>query len=163
MNLLGLFAILPAVVLALDCHPEGPIVPKPRRLDRSSTFQQAVSGLTKVLDDAFGGKIKAGFDIQNTSVSIGIVSFDQAESDVPVWEYHHLSSANVNGTKSIGRHSQYLVGSISKAITVRVQILSERGPIATLTLTRTLSSCAAESILMTLSQSTSHLWRTKRL
>lgn len=107
-----------ATALALECHPEGPLVPRPRQLDKSATFQRALSSLTAILDAAFEGTIRAGFDTQNTSLSFGIVSFDQSQTDIPIWEYHHLSPENVNGTKSINRRSQYLIGSISKAITV---------------------------------------------
>ncbi|GAB1317986.1 Beta-lactamase-like protein 2 [Madurella fahalii] len=117
MQLFKVLAILEVVALTLGCHPEGPPVPRPRRLKQSTTFQQALSGLSKTLDNALAGKIKAGFDIHNISFSIGITSFDQPQSDPLVWEYHHLSPANVNGTKSIDKHSQYLIGSISKAIT----------------------------------------------
>ena len=41
-----------------------------------------------------------------------------------MWEYHHLSPNNVNGTKSLDRHSQYLVGSISKVLTDAVLLRS---------------------------------------
>ncbi|KAK0648029.1 beta-lactamase/transpeptidase-like protein [Cercophora newfieldiana] len=110
-------AILQVVGPALGCHPEGPPVPRPRNLKQSETLQDALSGLATTLDDALAGKIKAGFDIRNVSFSIGIASYDEPASDPLIWEYHHLSPSNFNGTKSIDRHSQYLIGSISKAIT----------------------------------------------
>ncbi|KAK4443048.1 beta-lactamase/transpeptidase-like protein [Podospora aff. communis PSN243] len=110
-------AILPAAVLALECHPEGPLVPRPHDLRSSDAFQAVLQNLTSILDSSFDGKIQAGFDTQNTSISIGIVSFSQPEPDVPVWEYHRLSAENVNGTRELSRHSQYLIGSVSKAIT----------------------------------------------
>jgi len=117
-TLLILGAAASAVVLG--CHTEGPTVPRPRKLKQSATFQHALSGLSKLLGDALAGTIRAGFDIHNISFSIGITSFDQPREDPLVWEYHHLSPANVNGTKAADRHSQYLVGSISKVITVCV-------------------------------------------
>ncbi|KAK4164768.1 beta-lactamase/transpeptidase-like protein [Cladorrhinum sp. PSN259] len=120
--------IMRAAALALECHPDGPLVPRPRQLEQSATFQEVLANLTTTLDAAFQGKIRAGFDTQNTSISIGIVSFDQAEADIPVWEYHHLSAENVNGTKSLDRHSQYLIGSISKAITDAIFLRSGVSP-----------------------------------
>lgn len=104
--------------MGMICRSDGPFVPRPRQLGKSPEFQRAASTLTKIFDDAFEGKIKAGFNIYNTSFSLGIVSFDQQQSDVPIWEYHRRSPATVNGTKSIDRQSQYMIGSISKAITV---------------------------------------------
>ena len=139
-------AILPTVALALECHPEGPLVPRPGNLKQSATFQRALSNLASTLNAAFEGEIRAGFDIQNTSLSIGVVSFDQPDSNVPVWEYHHLSSENVNGTKSIDRHSQYLVGSVSKAITDAILLhsgLSLEDPI-----TKYMPSLAAQESLI---------------
>lgn len=117
MRLFGFLAALTGISVALDCHPEGPLLPRPRQLAQSILFQEAMSDLSQSLDNAFVGKIKAGFDTGNLSVSIGVVSFDQLDAGVPVWEYHRLSPANVNGTKSIDRDSQYLIGSISKAVT----------------------------------------------
>jgi hypothetical protein len=119
MRMRSVLALLPVLELVLACHPEGPPVPRPRNLKQSKTLQDALSGISKIFDDALAGKINAGFDIHNISFSIGLTSHDQPPSDPLVWEYHHLSPSNVNGTKSIDRHSQYLIGSISKVITVR--------------------------------------------
>ncbi|KAK0610833.1 beta-lactamase/transpeptidase-like protein [Immersiella caudata] len=124
MLLFHILALLPALQLVLACHPEGPPVPRPRNLKQAKTLQDALSGLSKIFDDALAGKINAGFDIHNISFSIGITSHDQPLSDPLIWEYHHLSPSNFNGTKSIDRHSQYLVGSISKAITDTVLLRS---------------------------------------
>lgn len=151
---------MPATVLALECHPGGPLVPRPHRLQQSATFQKALANLTATIDAAFQGKIRAGFDTQNTSISIGIVSFDQAEAGIPVWEYHRLSAENVNGTQSINRHSQYLIGSISKAITV-CPVPASLALFVRLTHARMPSSCGAALALRTPSQSTSLLWWTK--
>lgn len=101
---------------ALECHPRGILVPKPRELKKSKTFQRALASLSSTLGNTFRGEIRAGFNTQNTSFSLGLVSFDQPDSSTPIWEYHHLSPANVQGTKRLDRHSQYLIGSITKAI-----------------------------------------------
>ena len=120
MKLLNALLILGAAASAVvqGCHTEGPTVPRPRKLKQSATFQHALTGLSKLFDDALAGTIRAGFDIHNISFSIGITSLDRPREDPLVWEYHHLSPANVNGTKAADRHSQYLIGSISKVITV---------------------------------------------
>jgi CubicO group peptidase (beta-lactamase class C family) len=114
--LLTLGAACIAAVQALECHPGGPLVPRPRQLDKFEAMQEALANLTSTLDKAFSGEIRAGFDVKNTSISMGLVSFDQIDPSVPVWEYHHLSPANVRGTKRIDRNSQYLIGSVTKAI-----------------------------------------------
>lgn len=103
-------------VPAMECHPGGPLVPRPRRIETLDTIRKALANITSTLDKAFSGEIRAGFDVKNTSVSLGLVSFDQADPSVPVWEYHRLSPANIRGTKRIDRHSQYLIGSVTKAI-----------------------------------------------
>jgi len=107
---------LPAVTALLECHSE-PVLPLPRNLGQSATFKAALDGLANKLDAAVRGEIKAGWDINNISLSIGIVGLDQDEPGLPVWEYHHLAKGNVNGTKNLDRHSQYLIGSVSKVIT----------------------------------------------
>jgi len=117
MQLLTILVIVP-VALGMICRSDGPFVPRPRQLGKSAEFQRAAASLTKIFDDAFAGKIRAGFNIHNTSFSLGIISFDQQQSNLPVYEYHRRSNASVNGTKSIDRESQYMIGSISKAITV---------------------------------------------
>jgi actin-related protein 6 len=70
--------------------------------------------LTSVFDQAVAGEIKAGWAVENTSFSLALVSFDQNDPGVPVWEYHHLAEGNVNGTKNLTRDSQYLIGSVTK-------------------------------------------------
>lgn len=114
---------LPAV-LAMECRPEGPIVPPPRNLKESAPFQRALANLTATLDSAFKGEIKSSLDAQNVSLSVALVGLDQTDASTPLWEYHHLGSGNVNGTKSLDRHSQYLVGSVSKVITDAVLLRS---------------------------------------
>lgn len=112
------------VALALECRPEGQIVPPPRNLKQSDTFQKALANLTATLDSAFKGEIRSSLDAQNVSLSIALVGLDQTDASTPLWEYHHLGSGNVNGTKSLDRHSQYLVGSVSKVITDAVLLRS---------------------------------------
>lgn len=101
---------------AFECHPQGPILPRPSHLAQSEIFQDAVKNLTESLEAAVTGKIKAGWDTRNVSLSIGIITRDQPDRRSPLWEYHHLASGNVNGTGSIDKNSQYLIGSISKVI-----------------------------------------------
>jgi CubicO group peptidase (beta-lactamase class C family) len=113
--------LLPSA-LALECRPKGVIFPRPRNLEQSETFQNALDALTTTLDAAFNGDIRAGWDIRNVSLSMALVGLDQTESSTPLWEYHHLASGNVNGTKSLNKHSQYLIGSVSKVITDAILI-----------------------------------------
>lgn len=103
---------------SLDCRPEGPVLPKPKltSLESSSIVAKAADNLSSILDKAIDGSIKAGWDTTNSSFSLALVSLDQEDAGVPLWEYHHLAEANTEGTKEIGRDSQYLIGSISKSI-----------------------------------------------
>ncbi|KAL6918364.1 hypothetical protein FSST1_009859 [Fusarium sambucinum] len=105
----------------LKCHPEGPILPKPTSLATSPIFKASAANLTKTLNAAVSGSINAGWEINNVSLSLAVVSRD---SDKPIWEYHHLASANTRGTKEINRDSQYLVGSISKVFTTYLLLKS---------------------------------------
>ncbi|GAB1319767.1 Beta-lactamase transpeptidase [Madurella fahalii] len=117
-------ATIQATAVALECHPQGPIVPRPFNLNASDTFRHALDNLTKTFDAAFTGDIKGGWDVRNVSMSIGLVSLDQDKPSVPIWEYHHLASGNVNGTKSLNRDSQYLIGSVSKVISDAILLRS---------------------------------------
>ncbi|KAH7309804.1 beta-lactamase/transpeptidase-like protein [Stachybotrys elegans] len=112
--LLGLWPVLcPA---SLVCRPEGPVLPRPSSLQASSVFKDAAANLSETLTAALDGTIKAGFPTQNLSFSVAIVSIDQPDPGTPLWEYHHLSSANTRGTRRLDRHSQYLIGSITKVL-----------------------------------------------
>lgn len=62
------------------------------------------------------GTLNSGFDVANTSFSLGIVSVD-SPGGLPIWYYHHRGPANTNGTTNITGDTQYLIGSISKLIT----------------------------------------------
>ncbi|KID78277.1 uncharacterized protein G6M90_00g040840 [Metarhizium brunneum] len=100
---------------ALNCRPEGPVLPKPK-LSGSPIFKSAGENLTKTLDDAVKGVIKAGWPVENVSFSLAVVSTDQESAGVPIWEYHHRAERNDRGVKNITRDSQYLIGSVSKVI-----------------------------------------------
>lgn len=117
----SLYAALAACPLlgraSLNCRPEGPVLPRPTNLVSSPTFVSAAAGLTSAFDAAISGSIKAGWAVENVSFSVAVVSIDQADPAVPIWEYHHLAAANPRGTKKANRDSQYLIGSISKMFT----------------------------------------------
>ena len=98
----------------LNCRPEGPVLPKPRSLSDSPIFQKAASSFTDTLDAAISASINAGWVVENVSFSLAVISADQQDPGVPVWEYHHLASGNSRGTKNLNRDSQYLIGSITK-------------------------------------------------
>lgn len=100
---------------ALNCRPEGPVLPKPK-LSGSPILESAGENLTKTLDDAVKGVIKAGWPVENVSFSLAVVSTDQESPGVPIWEYHHRAERNDRGVKNITRDSQYLIGSVSKVI-----------------------------------------------
>lgn len=99
-------------------------MPRPTRLTESPIFQTAASNLTKALDAAVSGLIGAGWTMENSSFSLAVISHDQENAGVSIWEYHHLSPENTRGTKSLDRNSQYLIGSISKVTTVYILLKS---------------------------------------
>lgn len=100
------------------CPVDGPLLPRPTNLAMSKHVQDATANLTQTLDSALKGKIKAGFEVENTSFSISLVSPypkpSSQRNDSIIWSYHHLGKNNVDGTKSINHDSQYLIGSVSK-------------------------------------------------
>mgnify|MGYP004716948667 CR=1 FL=1 len=108
----------------LKCRPEGPVLPKPTALANSATFKAAAANLTETLNAAVSGSIEAGWPVSNVSFSLAVVSADQDEPGVPIWEYHRLATANTKGTKNLNRDSQYLIGSISKVFTDYVLLKS---------------------------------------
>ncbi|KAK4040428.1 beta-lactamase/transpeptidase-like protein [Parachaetomium inaequale] len=122
-KLINLLLVIPAA-MAMECRSEGPILPRPRNLNQSDTFRRALANLTTTLDAAFNGEIRTSWDARNVSLSMALVGLDQTEASIPLWEYHHLAAGNVNGTKHLDRHSQYLVGSVSKVITDALLIRS---------------------------------------
>lgn len=119
LPMLKLFQALLAVcaTAALDCRPPGPVIPRPTGISDQPAFAEAAAVLTGALESALDGSIEAGWPVENTSFSIGLISLDQPDVAVPAWEYHHLAPNNVNGTRYLTRDSQYLIGSISKVIT----------------------------------------------
>lgn len=131
----GLVGLVLATVISggraapLECRPQGPILPRPN-LSKSRTFQDAARQLTGILDAAAGdneGKItiRAGWDVNSTTLSIGIISHDQPGGPgVPLWEYHHLAINTFLGSKRLNRDSQYQIGSVSKAITDAIVVRS---------------------------------------
>lgn len=111
-----LLVLSPLLVMAdLSCRPDGPVVPRPTNLGQRLPVLEATDKLTSILDQAVAGEIKAGWAVENTSFSLALVSMDQVDPGVPIWEYHHLAEGNVNGTEKVDRNSQYLIGSVSKA------------------------------------------------
>ena len=125
--------LLPAVTATLTCRPDGPVLPKPLNLSSSSAFQHAASYLNKTLSSALNGTIQAGWPVDNVSFSLAVVSADQRDAGVPIWEYHHRAKNNVNGTKVVTRDSQYLIGSISKVLSDYVLLTSGVDPDAKVT------------------------------
>lgn len=114
------FLHFPTTLAALDCRPEGPILPRPTSLISSPTFQSALANLTSALDSVISNKTRAGWDVYNTTFSIGLVSGTDGRNTSqpqPLWEYHHLGEGNVNGTRKVDGNSQYLIGSVTKVFT----------------------------------------------
>lgn len=99
------------------CPVDGPLLPRPTNLAESKHVKDATANITQALHSALKGKIKAGFEVDNTSFSISLVSpyhKPSRQNDSIIWSYHHLGKNNVDGTKSINHDSQYLIGSVSK-------------------------------------------------
>ncbi|KAI0465593.1 beta-lactamase/transpeptidase-like protein [Xylaria cf. heliscus] len=119
------FLLLLPIEATLECRPPGPIVPRPKGVPRYAAFTHATDRLTQALGSALLGDIEAGWPVENTSFSIGLITRDQNDATVPAWEYHHLAPTNVNGTKELTRDSQYLIGSISKVISDYILLRSE--------------------------------------
>lgn len=123
-NLLWLTHSLALVSSGLLCRPEGPVVPRPASLSTSPGFLSAARNLSDNLSRALNGTIQAGFPTDNVSFSVAVVSLAQGDPAIPLWEYHHLSAANINGTVELDRDSQYLIGSVSKLLTDAIVLKS---------------------------------------
>lgn len=118
-NLIGLVPL----AAALSCHPESPLVPRPYLTP--SLLANATDRLAELFDSAISGEINAGWPVENTSFSVALASTDpDGASGVPLWEYHHLSENNPAGTKHLDRDSQYLIGSITKAVSAYILLVS---------------------------------------
>ncbi|KAK4096155.1 beta-lactamase/transpeptidase-like protein [Parathielavia hyrcaniae] len=131
VRLIPLLLVTPAALATRsnpECRPEGPIFPRPRHLNQSDTFRDALDKLTATFDAAFHGEIRTGWDLRNVSLSMAVVGLDQTQPSEPLWEYHRLAPGNVNGTKSLDRHSQYLIGSVSKVVTDALLLKSGVNP-----------------------------------
>jgi len=99
------------------CPPDGPLLPRPTTLHSSPLFAKTSSSLTSTLNSAISGNLTIPWALPNVSFSISVVSLSDPSPHSPLWEYHHLATNNVNGTKHINGDSQYLIGSISKVFT----------------------------------------------
>ncbi|RBQ79365.1 hypothetical protein FVER14953_01641 [Fusarium verticillioides] len=108
----------------LKCRPEGPVLPRTTALTKSPIFQTAAANLTETLNAALSGSIISEWPTNNVSFSLAVVSAEQDDPGVPIWEYHHLAAANTKGTKKLDRDSQYLIGSITKVFTDYVLLKS---------------------------------------
>jgi len=114
-------------IASIDCRPNGPVVPRPTDLANSQVVTSALGDLTNLLQQAVDGDVK-GSNLANSSFSVALISFSQQDAAIPIWEFHHLSPANVNGTKNLDRDSQYLIGSVSKVFTDLVLLKSGIDP-----------------------------------
>jgi CubicO group peptidase (beta-lactamase class C family) len=122
--LVSALALSGSGLATLQCRPEGPVFPPPLNLAASKIFTSTAANLTTTLDRAASGNITAGWQVGNVSFSLGLISLGQTDPGVPLWEYHHLGSKNTNGTKSISRNSEYLMGSLSKVVSTAATLLS---------------------------------------
>ena len=113
-----------AVQAAKPCYPAGPLVPRPTNLSTSPILAEATQNLTDIYDRAVAGEFEIAWPAENVSFSVAVVSFDQEEANVPIWEYHHLAEGNTNGTTALDRNSQWLIGSITKVFTDYVMLKS---------------------------------------
>lgn len=96
------------------CTLPGLLLPKPTRLASSSPVAKAGLKLDGLFDNIANGSILVGFDARNISFTIGMVSLSDP---LPLWEYHHLAPANIDGTKTPDGDSEWMIGSISKVFT----------------------------------------------
>jgi CubicO group peptidase (beta-lactamase class C family) len=99
------------------CPPDGPLLPRPTTLHSSPLFAKTSSSLTSTLNSAVSGNLTIPWALPNVSFSIAVVSLSDSSPYSPLWEYHHLATNNINGTKHIDGDSQYLIGSVSKVFT----------------------------------------------
>ncbi|KAF6825860.1 beta-lactamase family protein [Colletotrichum musicola] len=108
--------IFPLALAALDCRPEGPVVPRPSGLAGSDAFRAAAASFENTMAQALSGDITAGWAVENTSFSIAVASVSQESPPNPLWEYHHLADNNQEGTENLTKDSLYLIGSVTKVL-----------------------------------------------
>lgn len=116
--------IVSLALAALDCRPEGPVVPRPSDLADSDAFRAATVSFENTIAQALSGNIRAGWAAENTSFSIAVVSASQDSPSEPLWEYHHLADNNKDGTRNLTKGSQYLIGSVTKVFSALVLLKS---------------------------------------
>jgi actin-related protein 6 len=92
-------------------------MPAPSSLSTSPVFTMATTNLTKSYDKLINNGFHIDWPHENVSFSVAVVSMYQEKPDTPIWEYHHLADANTEGTKTLDRNSQWLIGSITKVFT----------------------------------------------
>jgi CubicO group peptidase (beta-lactamase class C family) len=102
-----------SVTLAARCPITGPLLPSPKTLSTSPFVLDAGRRLKELLDSALTGSIEAGWQTNVTSFSIILTD----TGEVPLWEYHHTASGNVNSTKNVDGDTQFMIASITKAFT----------------------------------------------
>ena len=112
------------VALSSRCYPAGPLVPKPVNLSSTPVFTDAVKNLTSIYDHASSGDLNVSWPVDNVSFSVGVVSVDQDDATVPLWEYHHRAHFTTKGTTTLNRNSQWLIGSVSKLFTAYLMLVS---------------------------------------
>lgn len=117
------FFVAQAVIAALTCQPEGPTLPRPTSVADSETFIAAAENFTSALSAYLSHPLHA-----NLSLSLALVTHDQPDPAVPVWEFHHRSDENENGTETVSRDSEYNIGSVSKVLTDLMMLRSEVDP-----------------------------------
>ncbi|PLB45207.1 beta-lactamase/transpeptidase-like protein [Aspergillus steynii IBT 23096] len=107
------------------CPPDGPLLPRPSNLAQSTPVQAAGKNLTASLDAALAGTIKAGWNIDNVSFSLVVVSpYGTGSDSRPIWEYHHRARNNTQGADAVTGDTQYLIGSVSKVFSALVLLKS---------------------------------------
>ncbi|KAL4915766.1 beta-lactamase/transpeptidase-like protein [Aspergillus aurantiobrunneus] len=111
------------------CPPDGPLLPRPTDLANSKYIQDAAENLSRILDSAVKGEIKAGWIVENVSFSLALVSpygASGVEDNVrPFWEYHHRGASNEQGVSEVDGDAQYLIGSVSKVFSDLIVLKSD--------------------------------------
>ncbi|KAH8665020.1 beta-lactamase/transpeptidase-like protein [Tricladium varicosporioides] len=101
---------------AVKCAPDGPLLPRPTTLHSSPKIAIAKESIKRLLDKATSGQLIVPWTVPNISFSVAFTALNSPSPSTPLFEYHHLATTNINGTKHVDGDSQYLIGSISKAV-----------------------------------------------